>query len=102
MAVGGIPSAVRDARGGLNRAERVGDRPLLAAALAGTGFMETWALEITPGLLERGVEIERSLDRPLMFHESPTFILAMRWAYADDAIDEARDSFERIAEAARG
>ena len=41
------------------------------------GFMETLAADVTPGLLERGAEIEASLDEPLLFIESPSFMLAV-------------------------
>ena len=39
------------ARDGLERAERVGDPPLVAMALANAGCLETWLLDVTPGLL---------------------------------------------------
>ena len=72
---GDVPGALRDAREGLERAERVGDPPLLATAICRVGLIETWALEITPGLLERGVAIEDGLERPLLFHDSPRLML---------------------------
>jgi hypothetical protein len=40
--------------------------------------METFACEITPGLVERGVEIERRLGRSLEFHERPTVAYVRR------------------------
>ena len=36
-----------------------------------------WRAEVTPGLLERGAEIEAGLDEPLLFIESPSFMLAV-------------------------
>ena len=36
------------------------------------------ALEITPGLLERGVAIEERLERPLLFHDSPRLMSAVQ------------------------
>ena len=53
-----VRAALADARAALEKAERVGDPALLAVAIARVGQAETWAGEITPGLLERGVEIE--------------------------------------------
>jgi ATP/maltotriose-dependent transcriptional regulator MalT len=73
---GDVPGAVRDARDGLERAERIDGQQLLATALARVGLIETWALEVSPGLLERGVAIEERLEQPLLFHDSPTLILA--------------------------
>ena len=46
---GDVPGALRDAREGLERAERVGDPRLVATAICRVGLIETWALEITPG-----------------------------------------------------
>ena len=50
-----------DARAALEQAERVGDPRLLAAAISRVGLAETYAAEVTPGILERGVELEESL-----------------------------------------
>ena len=92
---GDVPGALLDARQGLERAERVGDRRLLATALSRAGLIETWALEITRGLLERGVAIEDSLERPLLFHESPRFNLAIQ-LITQDGLDRARDLLEAL------
>ena len=81
---GDVRRALADVRAALARAEQVGDELLLAATLARVGNVETWALEITPGVLERGVEIERRLDAPLTFHESPASMMAIRAAEHDD------------------
>jgi DNA-binding CsgD family transcriptional regulator len=69
---GDVRGALAHARGQLEKAERVGDLELLARAIARAATMETFACSITPGLVERGVEIERRLGRSLEFHESPT------------------------------
>ena len=45
------------ARSALARAERSGDPQMLAAAIARLGVVESYARDITPGLLARGVEI---------------------------------------------
>jgi AAA ATPase domain len=75
---GNVPDALRQARAALGRAERVHDPMLLARAIARVAMAESWALEITPGLVERGVAIEETLAQPLEFHESPTIALARR------------------------
>jgi predicted ATPase/DNA-binding CsgD family transcriptional regulator len=75
---GDARSALADARAALEKAERADDRTLLAVVIAQLGAAETWAAEITPGLLERGVEIEERLQAPLGFHESPRIVLARR------------------------
>ena len=56
-----VREALVDGRAALEKAERVGDQALLIVAIARIGQAETWAAEITPGLLERGAEIEESL-----------------------------------------
>jgi hypothetical protein len=65
-----------DARAALEKAERTGDPRLLAAAIARLGQAETWAAEVTPGLLERGAEIEERLGLELEYMESPRVGLA--------------------------
>ena len=66
-----------DARAALERAERVGDPTLLAVAIARVGQAEVWgAEEITPGLVERGVELEERLGLSLEYYESPRVALA--------------------------
>jgi DNA-binding CsgD family transcriptional regulator len=66
-----------DARAALERAERVADPTLIAVAIARVGHAEVWAAaENTPGLVERGAEIERSLGLSLEYYESPRVALA--------------------------
>src|SRR6185436_11863602 len=61
-----------DARAVLERAEQVGDPTLLAVAIARVGHAEVWAAETpTPGLVERGVEIEALRAVLLDYCESP-------------------------------
>ncbi len=45
-------------------------------ALGRVGLEEFQALDITAGLLQRGMEIEQHLPKPLLFHDSPKFIYA--------------------------
>ena len=86
---GGVRDALASARAALGHAEHVGVDELLARAIARVAMAETWTLEITPGLLERGVAIERSLARRLEFHESPSITLARRLMCLSD-FDAAR------------
>ena len=90
-----VPTALVEARAGLVRAERAGDPRTTAIAIARLGLMETWAMEMTPGLLERGVEIEEQLPDPLLFSESPTYFLAVR-LHEIGELDRARPMFERF------
>ena len=71
-----IGEGLVDARAALERAERVGDPRLLALAIARVGHAEGWAAELTPGLVERGAEIERGLGVSLEYLESPSVSLA--------------------------
>ena len=66
-----VRGALTDAHAALERAERVGDPGLLAAAIARVGHVESWGAEITPGLLERGAALEDSFELELEFNESP-------------------------------
>ncbi len=81
---GDVATALARARAGLVLAERHGDPEVLASAIATVGMMETWFLDITPGLLEHGAAIEESLPRPLMVLNSPRFFLAQRWVLRDE------------------
>jgi DNA-binding CsgD family transcriptional regulator len=92
---GDVRGGLADARAGLEHAERVGEPALLATALGRVGFLETWALEITPGLLERGVALEEGVGRPLIFHDSPRYLFASRTAVRDDP-DLARELLEAV------
>jgi DNA-binding CsgD family transcriptional regulator len=88
-------AALSDARAALEKAERVGDPTLLAVAIAHAGRAETWSAEITPGLLERGAEIEEQLGLALEYSNSPRFALA-RLLERLDELDRARAVFEEL------
>jgi ATP/maltotriose-dependent transcriptional regulator MalT len=68
---GDVSASLACARAAREKAERVGDPALLAVAIARAGHAELWACDVTPGLLERGAEIEARLGRPLEYLESP-------------------------------
>lgn len=86
---GRVRDALEHARWALAHAELSGDDALLARAIARVTMAETWTLEITPGLLERGVALEEGLARPLEFHGSPRITLARRLMCLSD-FDGAR------------
>jgi DNA-binding CsgD family transcriptional regulator len=90
---GDLSRAHVHSRRGLELAERLGDRVLVAKAIAQVGVVETWTGEATAGLLERGVELERTLDERLDFFSSPSTALGRRLMYAG-RLDEARERFE--------
>jgi hypothetical protein len=89
---GGSRHALRYSKRALLHADRSGDRRLRAAATARVALMETWAGRSTPGLLARGVALERSVDR-LWFYESPRLVRALLRLY-QGRLDEARSAFE--------
>ncbi len=98
-----VGAALADARSALERAERVGDPALLAAAIARVGHAETWGAEITPGFLERGAEIEERFKLELEFVESPRVWLGRQLMRLGE-IDRAAAIFEELeaTAAARG
>ena len=99
-AAGQSAAALADARAGLARAERSGAPQLVAAAIGPVAFAETWRMECTPGLLERGVEIERSLAEPPFFYAvAPSYALAIR-LIVYDRTDEAKGLLDRLADEA--
>ena len=73
-------SGLSDAREALERAERVGDPALTAAAIGRLGIAEAWAGDSTPGLLERGAEIEERLGLALTYYDSPRYPLSRQLA----------------------
>ena len=92
-------SALVDAREALARAERVGDPVLLAMTIARTGLVESYAAEITPGLLERGVEIEERHGLVLEYFDSPRHEFC-RLLLQLGELDRPRAILEELGEAA--
>ena len=88
-------AALADTRAALERAERAADPTLLAVAIAHAGRVEMWTAEITPGLLERGVEIEERLGLKLRYYNSPRYAFA-RLLTGLDEVDRARAIFEEL------
>jgi DNA-binding CsgD family transcriptional regulator len=91
--------ALAHARAAIVSAEQSNDTALLAATLAYVALFETFLGEITPGLLERAVELEPTAGY-LSAYESPGVVLAYRFLY-QDRVDEARHWFEVAAANAR-
>ena len=83
------------ARVALGHADRAGDDDLTARAIARVGMAETWAVDVTPGLLERGVELERGSGRWFEFHESPTSALGRRLICLNE-LSRARSVIEGV------
>jgi DNA-binding CsgD family transcriptional regulator len=94
-----LAEALADGRAAAELAERVGDPAALAIAIAQQGAVETWSNQITPGLLERGVEIEERLPRTLEPHLSPRFVLARR-LWRQGKLDDGRAILEELMERA--
>ena len=84
------------ARHALCRAKRSGDPHLVVIAQGRVGYLETFALDVTPGLLERSVAAEATLDVPPPFYLRPTLALASRGACGADPM-AARTTLERYA-----
>ena len=90
-----IDAALRDARAALRAAEQVGDPTLLTIAIAQVATVETRAADITPGLLERGLELEDSLGIRLEYNQSPRVALARRLIGTAE-LDRARAILEEL------
>ena len=91
---GDISAALAEARVGLERAERAEDPQTIAVAIGRLGYLEACALEVTPGLFERGMEIEAALPEPLFFLESPSFFHAVALCVMGE-LDRSREMLER-------
>ncbi|PWU25454.1 MAG: hypothetical protein C5B48_01235 [Candidatus Rokuibacteriota bacterium] len=98
-----IDAALSDARTALEKAEGVGDPALIAAAIGHLATAEGRAGEFTPGLVERGVEIEERLELALEWSESPKVSLSRRLMGLGE-LDRARAILEEVGAkaAARG
>lgn len=98
-----VRASLADARTALENAERAGDPPLLAAVIGRLAQTESWAAEVTPGLLERGAEIEERLGLALDLRESPRLYLP-RLLMRQGEIDRPRALLEEleVRAAARG
>jgi DNA-binding CsgD family transcriptional regulator len=96
---GDVARALTHGRSALEHAERTAEPRLIARAIARVCMAETWSGEETPGLLERGIRIERALAQPLEFHGSPRIALARRFICLQ-RLDDARPLLEEAEAAA--
>ena len=98
-----VGASLVDSRAGLEKAERVGDPALLALAIARLATAESLAAVATPGLLERGAEIEEHYGLELQYFESPLY-LRSRHLLRLGEIDRSRVILEELqaGSAARG
>ena len=90
-----IDAALVDTRAALEKAERIGEPALIAVTIGHVAIAEGRAGDPTPGLVERGVEIEQRLALQLQYHESPSVSLSRRLAGQGD-LDRARALLEEI------
>jgi DNA-binding CsgD family transcriptional regulator len=90
-----IDAALVDTRAALEKAERIGDPALIAAMIGHVAIAEGRAGDFTPGLVERGVELEQRLALQLQYNESPSVSLSRRLAGQGD-LDRARALLEEI------
>ena len=90
-----VVAALEDARRALGKAERVGDDRIVAGAIARVGLAETYACEITPGLLERGAQIEARQGLALEYDQSPRYSFA-RLLMRLGEIERARGMLEEL------
>lgn len=70
-----VPAALADGKAALAKAERLAEPALLAVTTARIGIVEAYAAEVTPGLLERGAEIEERNGLVLEYTNSPLYML---------------------------
>jgi DNA-binding CsgD family transcriptional regulator len=92
MLSGDVSGALDHAREAVALAERAGDAAILVESLGTLCHYETFTGRITPGLLERAVELEQTVVRPSNNY-SPREILGLRLMYAD-RLDAARGLLE--------
>ncbi len=94
----GPAAAVTLARGSAQVVEGSGDLVLLAMFLAELSFVELCAEGVTPGVLERALELEQQVG-PLPAQNTPTLVEGLRLMYADQH-EAAREALERAHAAA--
>jgi DNA-binding CsgD family transcriptional regulator len=98
LAQGKLDRALEDGRQAVARADALGDPALLTRALSYLSHFQTLAGTVEPGLLERALELERSLGRTTAYY-GPVTVLGLRLMCAD-RLGEARRELERACDAA--
>jgi DNA-binding CsgD family transcriptional regulator len=94
----GPAAAVQLARNSAQVVEESGDLVLLTMFLAQLSFSELCAEGVTPGVLERALELEQQVG-PLPTQTTPTFVDGLRLMYADEH-ESAREALQRAHAAA--
>jgi len=89
-------SALTDARASFAGAERLADPLGIAVAITRLGLAENFSAQATPGLLERGVELEQQASRPLESFETPRLEMSRLWRIRGE-VDRARAMLETLA-----
>jgi DNA-binding NarL/FixJ family response regulator len=90
-----IAGSLADGHAALRKAEGVDDPGLVAVAISRVGTAESYSARVTPGLLERGAEMEKRLGLELEYLASPGVALARRLMRMDE-LDEARALFHEL------
>ena len=96
---GAVGPALEDARAALVLGELIQDPEVIAMAIARIGHAETSGAAVTPGLTERGIEVERGLQGGLQYLDSPRASHA-RQAMRIGNLEESRFLLEELASAA--
>ena len=95
LMAGDARAALADAHAALELAKRADDPFLLAVVIAWVALIETYRGETTPGLLERGLELEKLLGLQLEWNDSPRYMLARRLTRLGE-IERARGIWEEL------
>jgi DNA-binding CsgD family transcriptional regulator len=95
LMAGDARAALADAHAALELAERADDPILLAGTIAWVALIETYRGETTPGLLERGLELEKLLGLQLEWNDTPRYMLARRLTRLGE-IERARGIWEEL------
>jgi DNA-binding CsgD family transcriptional regulator len=101
LLVGDMAAALAHARAAFEAAEVIGDDWLFASSAAQLGVLETFDGDVTPGLLERAVEIEPNTDYLAPKYQSPTLALGHRLQFQGTRLDTARELLLRADTSAR-
>jgi DNA-binding CsgD family transcriptional regulator len=92
IVLGDLRQATEHARLAVELTERTGDTAGLGMALADLAHIENLTARITPGLLERALELEQQVGGLPPWYR-PSVVLGLRLMF-DDRLDEARERLE--------
>jgi ATP/maltotriose-dependent transcriptional regulator MalT len=90
---GDLGQAAQHARSALAVTERTADQAGVAMALADVAHIESLTARVTPGLLERALELEERVEGLAVWYR-PSVVLGLRRMF-EDRLDEARALLER-------